>query len=244
MAYDSAILTFTVKTNKVDLVDAAHINLVQTEVNRIETILGTLLKGTATDLSTRIGKSLDPDGSILSGAAFPSPALASQAFWKTDDILYVRNTANSAWIAMAQGTGHAFSAYHSGDQAISGDTELQVLTDTENFDTAGDFASSTFTCPVTGKYLFTLGGQFSCGGTGKREIETYLKVNGTKVGNIGGFYSATSNSGDIGGFSGALLLSLTATDTVTVFIKQTGSSSDATLKHGTTLTRFTGTQLA
>lgn len=90
MAYDSAVVSFTTKTDKVDLVQAAHMNAVQAELVTIETILGTGLKGTSADLSTRLNKALDSDGSILSGTSFPSPALASQIFFRTDlSTLYI-----------------------------------------------------------------------------------------------------------------------------------------------------------
>lgn len=98
MAYDSALISFTTKTNKVDLVDAAHINAVQAECVTIETILGTNVKGDRTDLKTRLNNMLDADGSMLSGSSFPSPALPSQSFYRTDlDSFYIRNAANSAW---------------------------------------------------------------------------------------------------------------------------------------------------
>lgn len=98
MAYDSAVVTFTTKTNKVDLVDAAHINLVQAEIVTIETILGAGVKGDRVNVKTRLNNMLDADGSILSGTVFPSPSYPSQAFYKTDvDILYIMNAANSAW---------------------------------------------------------------------------------------------------------------------------------------------------
>ena len=85
MAYDSSIISYTTKTNKVDLVDAAHINALQTEIVTIETILGTGLKGTSASLSARLNNALDSDGSVLSGTAFPSPALTSQMFYRTDE---------------------------------------------------------------------------------------------------------------------------------------------------------------
>jgi hypothetical protein len=90
MAYDSAIASFTVKTDKVDLVQAAHINAVQSELVTIETILGTGVKGTSANLKTRLNNALDGDGSILSGTAYPSPGIISQLFYRTDiGALYV-----------------------------------------------------------------------------------------------------------------------------------------------------------
>ena len=84
MAYDSAVSSFTTKTDKVDLVQAAHMNAVQSELVTIENILGTNVKGNRADLKTRLNNALDADGSLLSGTAFPSPGLTSQMFYRTD----------------------------------------------------------------------------------------------------------------------------------------------------------------
>lgn len=98
MAYDSAIVSFTTKTNKVDLVNASDINAVQSELVIIETILGANVKGDRGDLKTRLNNMLDADGSVLSGSSYPSPALPSQMFYRTDtDSFFIRNAANSQW---------------------------------------------------------------------------------------------------------------------------------------------------
>lgn len=114
MAYDSAVVSFTTKTNKVDLADAAHINAVQTELVIIETILGTGLKGTAASLSARLNNALDSDGTILSGASFPSPAIGtSQQFWRTDlNTLYIWN--GSQWTPQSGVTQYVAGSYFIG----------------------------------------------------------------------------------------------------------------------------------
>ena len=50
-----------------------------------------------------------------------------------------------------------FSAYYNGAQSnkTGDDTMYTVLFDTERFDLNGDFASNTFTAPVTGKYMLS-----------------------------------------------------------------------------------------
>lgn len=112
MAFDSGIISFTTKTNKVDLVDAAHINAVQTELVTIETILGVGVKGDRINLKTRLNNALDADGSILSGTSFPSPSLPSQGFYKTDvDIFYIMNAANSQWVAQGGSVGNLLFQY-------------------------------------------------------------------------------------------------------------------------------------
>ena len=98
MAFDSSVISFTTKTDKVDLVQAAHMNAVQAELVTIETILGTNVKGDRADLKTRLNNALDADGSILSGTSYPSPALPSQMFHRTDlGLVYLRNAANTTW---------------------------------------------------------------------------------------------------------------------------------------------------
>ena len=98
MAFDSAVISFTTKTDKVDLVQAAHMNAVQAELVTIETILGTNVKGDRENLKTRLNNVLDADGSILSGTAFPSPAYPSQLFYRTDlELLYISNSINAGW---------------------------------------------------------------------------------------------------------------------------------------------------
>lgn len=113
MAYDSAITTFTTLTDKVDLVQASHQNVLRQEITTIETILGIGLKGTATDLSTRLNKALDSDGSLLSGTSYPSPALPSQGFFRTDlDAFYIRNAANTAWLAQGVSLSNVLFQYN------------------------------------------------------------------------------------------------------------------------------------
>lgn len=125
MAYDSSIVTFTTKYDKVDIVAAAHINTVQQEIVTIETILGVGVKGDRADLKTRLNNALDADGSILSGTAFPSPALASQYFYRTDlDTAYIRNAANTVWSAMGTSVGNYLFGYHGyvdGDSSATGE---------------------------------------------------------------------------------------------------------------------------
>lgn len=113
MAYDSAVTSFTTKTDKVDLVQAAHINSVQSELVTIETILGTNVKGNRSDLKTRLNNALDADGSILSGTAFPSPALTSQLYFRTDlGLLYLFN---SAWGVVGGGLSNVIFQWNGCD---------------------------------------------------------------------------------------------------------------------------------
>ena len=58
----------------------------------------------------------------------------------------------SAIASGVAGTGPAFSAYSTSNQAIGATTNTKVLFDTEDFDTNSNFASSRFTPTVAGYY--------------------------------------------------------------------------------------------
>lgn len=100
-SYPAAVKTFTTKTNKVDLVDASHINDIQNEVSAIETELGTDVAGSAATLKARLTISLSDAGGIQGGSSFPGSPTARQLFYRTDlEILYVRDDDNTAWTSL------------------------------------------------------------------------------------------------------------------------------------------------
>ena len=74
-AYPSGVKTFTTKTNKVDLVDADHINDLQLEVVAIQEELGTDVAGSAATLKIRLAVNTAADGGIVSGGADPGGSL-------------------------------------------------------------------------------------------------------------------------------------------------------------------------
>ena len=120
MAYDSAIISYTTKTDKVDLVQAAHMNAVQSELVTIETILGTNVKGNLADLKTRLNNMLDPDGSLLSGTSFPSPALGSQLFYRTDlTTTYAHNISTGVWDALGGSLSNLIYRNDNNTQAVA-----------------------------------------------------------------------------------------------------------------------------
>lgn len=61
--------------------------------------------------------------------------------------------ATTAFVQQELGRNPAFSATKSGTQAVSADTLTKVTFETESYDTHNNFASSTFTPTVAGKYL-------------------------------------------------------------------------------------------
>ena len=104
--YSCPVLSFTTKTNKVDLVDAAHINAVQTEIAAI---------------NNRLLNAIDSDGTILNGTSFPSPAtLTSQQFWRTDlGVLYI-------WTGSQWSPQSGIVSYTAGDYFAGGSFTIGV----------------------------------------------------------------------------------------------------------------------
>ena len=115
-----------------------------------------------------------------------------------------------------------FSAYYNGAQSnkTGDDTMYTVLFDTERFDLNGDFASSTFTAPVTGKYLLSA----HIGLTGYTTSSTYSNM-----------YLVTSNDtyAEFAGtevennqfFSYSIVADMDASDTAIVRVNAGGEGS-------------------
>lgn len=132
--YPSSLKTFTIKTNKVDLVDAAHINDIQNEVSAIETELGTDPAGSCTDLKTRLYVSIGNDGAIRQGTSFPGSPITGQAFYRSDeDTLYIYD--GSAWDAVSVAASQTLFAFTGCGEAsaaagfYTGATELAASSD-------------------------------------------------------------------------------------------------------------------
>lgn len=87
MSSPYTIESFTIKENKVDIVDAAHMNAVQDSIENIETALNAIV---------------NDDGTLIQSASFPTPVGPGQLYFRTDlDTIYYRNAADSAWTALA-----------------------------------------------------------------------------------------------------------------------------------------------
>lgn len=225
MAYDSAISSFTIKTDKVDLVSASHINTLQSEIVTIETVLGTNVKGNRTDLKTRLNNALDADGSMLSGTSYPSPALPSQVFYDTSlDTMYIRNAANTAWNSVTT-LACFFSAYHSSTMDLT-TSPSKVQFNTEDFDVGSNYDNATnyrFIAPTSGKYIFTFTSvQSNLTGEG---CIVFLYKNGSVYRVIAGCADGSVDSNDIYGFGGSILVSAATSDYFEIYAKATGGST-------------------
>lgn len=146
---------------------------------------------------------------------------------------------DGAWTTISGSGNYSFSAYHSTDQNTSGTTPLNIAFDTEDFDTGSNFASNTFTCPLTAKYIFTA--SIDCESqSGTASTKLHIYKNGSQFSTLDG----ASLSGNPEGMGGSIIMSLTAADTVTLYITRTAGAVNTTVKGGITKSRFTGSCLA
>jgi hypothetical protein len=118
-------------------------------------------------------------------------------------------------------------------QAVAS-TTAQVTFDTEHFDIGNNFASSTFTAPRTGYYQVDFITTYVSSSSSEQPNAAEIRVNGTAV-LAGGQLTISSTAGEFSQISISGLLSLSATDTVTVYFIT--SSSTATLQ-ATTYTQL------
>ena len=80
-----AVMSFTTKTNKVDLVDAAHMNTVQSSLVTI---------------STALNIAINTGGALNQGTGYPGSPITGQLFYRTD-IGQVYIYSGSAWAAVS-----------------------------------------------------------------------------------------------------------------------------------------------
>lgn len=83
------------------------------------------------------------------------PSAAKWNILGTNDASFNDGTgiANLGWATTALSNPYKFSAYKTTSQATVGDS-TKITFGTEDFDTNNNFASSTYTAPVAGFYLF------------------------------------------------------------------------------------------
>ena len=163
-------------------------------------------------LGKAIQTTVPPDGSVSTAK------IASSAVDLTSKVTGVLPVANG-------GTGHnaviAFSCKRtptSGDVTVTGDivfNEAQV-----NIGSAYDTSNGRFTAPVNGTYLFSfhgVGGGASAGALpANQNVSAYFKKNGVDAG-FGRFHSNRASSG-YPNISGTIVITLSATDYVQVYI--------------------------
>lgn len=110
--YPTGLVTFTVKENKVDLVDASHVNRLQEEIIAMQTAIGTNPRGSCADFNTRVGVLIDSNGAIWGSNAYPGTPVAKQLVFRTDTgLLYIRDAGNTTWSAVGSSVGNCLFQY-------------------------------------------------------------------------------------------------------------------------------------
>lgn len=124
------------------------------------------------------------------------------------------------WQALPASSGVRARATKSANQSIAASTTAQLTFDTETFDTGSDFASNTFTAPATGYYHVMLKVNVDSSGN---DFNAYIYKNGAAVSVA---YS------DMNGQDQTIMLSdvlsLSASDTLTFYARNTGSTNATT----------------
>ena len=146
---------------------------------------------------------------------------------------------------MTNATQPCFLVRNSSDQSnISLATLVTVVFDTEVFDQNADFASNTFTAPVTGKYLFTYNINLAQVDADHTILALTLATsNNTFTNNP--IISPTSYDADVGelALNGAIICDMDANDTASVGIAMEGGSAQTDIKANGVRTNFGGVLL-
>lgn len=127
---------------------------IDTTVTVDKTTAQTLTNKTLTSpaLTTPTISTLTTNGDLLYGTG--SGALSRLGIGSSAQVLTVTGGV-PVWAAAGGTSKPAFSATPSGNQSLSANTLTKIVFDTEQFDTAGNFASNRFTPTTAGNYLVT-----------------------------------------------------------------------------------------
>lgn len=158
-----------------------------------------------------------------------------------EDIIRMDTAGTQRWIMTAAGertmpTQPYVNVQNSAEQTnFAIDAAVVIVLDTENFDIGANFASNTFTCPVTGKY------------------PVFAMVNITNMDTAADNYSITINTsnrnyatlldpgqfaGDVTGqwpFVASEAVDCDASDTITIDIRQNGGTQQSDITAGNAL---------
>ena len=81
--YPTSLVNFTTKQNKVDVVDASHVNRVQEEIVALQTYIGTNPHGSRPNVAARLNAMLNPSGYLISSAGVPQPTAPGMVWYDT-----------------------------------------------------------------------------------------------------------------------------------------------------------------
>lgn len=191
-------------------------------VNTISKVAGVTLSGsTNNEVVTVTG------GNSLTGES--NLTFDGSTLTVTGDISHSGNYTNTAL--------PAFNVSHSGSTNITGDdTYYTVAWDAEIFDQGNDFASNTFTAPVTGRYQ--LNAHFFYAGVDTSVTFLQLRLNTSnrvyinQVSNTGNYFAET--------ISVSVLADMDAADTATVICRAGGGTKTVDLTTDPTYHSFSG----
>ena len=113
------------------------------------------------------------------------------------------------------------------DQTGAG-TAVTVDFDTVIFDQGGDFASDTFTAPVTGRYLVSTVVTFDNFASGATVCRIRAIADNTTITLASRNPVGLTGAGDALGLSGSIIVDMDASDTVTINAQLSGQSADDT----------------
>lgn len=115
--YPGGIWSPTTKTDKVDLVQAEHMNAAQREIKAVQTELGIDVAGSKANLLTRLAVLMTVAGAVAQGTGFPAGPIEGQLFYRTDeDTPYIYDGA--AWDSLLAVADNAITNAKMADDAI------------------------------------------------------------------------------------------------------------------------------
>lgn len=172
------------------------------------------------------------DGSTIDAADVNSPL--NTLFNDYNGNIDSNNLANDAATPAKWTNPYCFRAYASGATTLVNGDATKILFATEDADYNNNFASSSYTVPVTGMYHFD--GRFALGSVaGLTGAMAILQKAGVELAR-GAFY-AMSNAN--GGYSVSCDVPLTAGNVISLYGYQVSDGNEATAT-GTSVTWFSG----
>ena len=159
-----------------------------------------------------------------------------------EDVVRIDTAGTERWIMTAAGertmpTQPSFSVHPAtGQSNIAIDSDITVVWGTEITDQGGDFASSTFTAPVTGNYLLTVVVRI-------QSIDSGATTYDIKIVTSNRTYTARYDFAQMAGdltndwpLTNVVMADMDASDTVTVAIRQSGGTQQADISTGSYFT--------
>jgi hypothetical protein len=139
-----------------------------------------------------------------------------------------------SWATVAAASGPAFSARAATGQSISQNTATKVNFGTEDFDTAGNFASSRFT-PTTAGY-YQINATVICSSDNAGDFVGYFYKNGTVYNRYSSAATALINFGA----AGSMVVAMNGTTDYLEVYAYIGCSGNPRIDDGVGQTQFSG----